>query len=118
MFNNLWMDKFAEDLAQINMRDLRVATQILIGHAALNYHLSEVNRTVQPICPLYEAEETISHLLGQSSMFEKLWTKFFDTYYTTATDILVKNKLTRIMSFVRRTKQLDLLKHNNYNFFL
>ena len=54
-------------------RDLRVATQILTGHAALNHHLSRVNRTVQPLCPLCEAEEeTVSHLLGQCPMLLKV----------------------------------------------
>ena len=46
----------------MNRRDLRVATQILNGHAALNYHLSKLNSTIQLACPLSEAEyETVSH---------------------------------------------------------
>ena len=50
-----------------------MATQILTGHAALNYHISKDNRTVEPICPLCEAEEeTVSHLLGQCQMLGKL----------------------------------------------
>ena len=66
MFNILWTDKIAKELAQMNRRDLRVVNQILTGHAALNYNLSRVNRAVERICQLCEAEEeTVSHLLGQ-----------------------------------------------------
>ena len=56
MFNILWRDKFSKDLIRMNKRDLRAATQILTGHACLNYHLSKLNRSVQPLCPLCEAE--------------------------------------------------------------
>ena len=48
----IWRDKFAKEFVQMNRRYLQVATQILAGHAALNYHISLVNRTVEPICPL------------------------------------------------------------------
>ena len=34
MFNILWRDKFANELAQMNRRDLRLATQILTGHVS------------------------------------------------------------------------------------
>ena len=45
-------DKFSKDLTRINKRDLRAATQILTGHACLNYHLSKRNRSVQCTTPL------------------------------------------------------------------
>ena len=80
----LWRDKFAWPLK------FWLVTQ-------LNYHLSKVNRTVKPICPLCE-EENVSHLLGQ----------LFDTYYTTATDIIDRYNLRQIRSFVHKSKQLEL----------
>ena len=58
MFNILWRDKFSKDLIRINKRYLRAATQILTEHACLNYHL---NRSVQPLCPLCEAEYYTIH---------------------------------------------------------
>ena len=65
MLNILLMDMFAKALARMNRGNLRVATQIMTGHAALNYHLSKVNSTVQPICSLCEAEEeTVPIYLG------------------------------------------------------
>ena len=66
MFNILWRDKFSKDLIRMNKRDLRAATQILTGHAHLNYHLSKLNRSVEPLFPLCEAEyDTVPHLLAQ-----------------------------------------------------
>ena len=56
MFTILWKDKFSKDLIRMNKRDLRAATQILTGHACFNYHLSKLNRSLQPLCPLCEAE--------------------------------------------------------------
>ena len=68
----------------MNRRDLRVTTQMLTGQEALNYHLSKLNRTVQPICPLCEAgEETVTHILGQCPMLGNSRAKLFATYYTT-----------------------------------
>ena len=84
MFNILWRDKFSKDLIRMNKRDLRAATQILTGHACLNYHLSKLNRSVQPLCPLCEAEyDTVPHLLAQCPMLWQLRVEFFDTHYTT-----------------------------------
>ena len=36
-FNILWRDKFSKDLIRMNKRDLRAVTQILTGHACLNF---------------------------------------------------------------------------------
>ena len=84
-----------------------MATQILTGHAAHNYHLSNVNRTVEPIGPLCGAEEeTVSHLIGQCPMLGKLRAELFDT--TTATDIVERYNLRQIISFVCITKRLEL----------
>ena len=53
----------------MNKRDLHPATQILTNHAGLNYHLSKIKRSVQPICPLSKAENDtgptcLPHLLA------------------------------------------------------
>ena len=86
MFNILWRDKFSKDLIRMNKRDLRAATQILTGHACLNYHLSKLNRSVQPLCPLCEAEyDTVPHLLAKCPMLWQLRVEYFDTHYTTVT---------------------------------
>ena len=92
----------------MNRRDLRMASKILTGHAALNYHLSKLNRTINPTCPLCEAEdETVSHFLGQCPMLGKLRVELFDTYYTTASDIVDRHSLRQIINYANRTNRLE-----------
>ena len=56
-----WRDRLAKGLSKMSRRDLRVAIQLLTGHAALSYHLKKVKPTVSTTCPLCQAEdETVS----------------------------------------------------------
>ena len=108
MFNILWRDKFSKDLIRVNKRDLRAATLILTGHACLNYHLSKLNRSVQPLCPLCEAEyDTVPHLLAKCPMLWQLRVEYFDTYYTTVTEIMDRYNRRRIIGYVNRTNRLE-----------
>ena len=109
-FNILWRDKFSKDLIRMNKRDLRAATQILTGHACLNYHLSKLNRSVQPLCPLCEAEyDTVPHLLAQCPMLWQLRVEFFDTHYTTVTDIVDRYNLRGLLCLTLRPSPRQLL---------
>jgi len=109
MFYTLWRDRFRKELAMMNRRDLRVATQLLTGHAALNYHLSKLNRTVEPSCPLCGAEEeTVSHFLGQCPAHGMVRVEYFNTYYTTASEIVDSNNLRQIIRYVNKTNRLEL----------
>ena len=109
MFNILWRDKFPKDLIRMNKRDLRAATQILTGHAYLNYHLSKLNLSVQPLCSLCETEyDTVPYFLAQCPMLWQLIVEFFDTHhYTTFTDIVDRYNLKRIIGYVNRTNHLE-----------
>ena len=81
MFNILWRDKFSKDLIRMNKTDLRAATQILT--ACLNYHPSKLNRSVQPLCPLCEAEyDTVPHLLAKFPMLWQLRVEYFDNRHS------------------------------------
>ena len=110
-FNMLWKDTFtSKELVKMNRRDLPIASQILTGHAAINYHLSKLNFTINSTCPLYEAEdETVSHFLGQCPMLEKLRAELLDTYYTTASDIVDRHSLRQVINYANRTKRLELI---------
>ena len=67
-----------------------------------------LNRSVQPLCPLCEAEnDTVPHLLAQCQMFWQLRVEYFDTHYTTVTDIVDRNNLKRIIGYVNRTNRLE-----------
>ena len=92
----------------MNKRDLRAATQILTGHACLNYHLSKLNRSVQPLYPLCEVwYDTVPHLLANCPMLWQLRVEYFDTHYTTVTDIVDRYNLRRIIGYVNRTNRLE-----------
>ncbi|KAL5255378.1 hypothetical protein ACHWQZ_G014710 [Mnemiopsis leidyi] len=52
VFYTMWRDRFSRGLLKMGKRDLRVATQILTGHAELNYHLRKLNRDIAPTCSL------------------------------------------------------------------
>ena len=111
MFNMMWRDKFAKELSSMSRRDLRVTTQLLTGHAALNYHLRKLNPAVNTTCPLCECEdETVSHFLGKCPALGRTRAEYFDTYYCTGTDIFDKHKLSRIVSYAHRTGRLDPIK--------
>ena len=84
MFNILWRDKFSKEFIRMNKRDLRAATQMM---------------TVQPLCPLCKAEhDTVPHLLR---------VEYFDTHYTTVTDIVGRYNLKSIIGCVNRTNRLE-----------
>ena len=92
----------------MNKRDLRAATQILTGHACLNYHHSKLNRSVQPLCPLCEAEyDTVPHLLAKCPMLWQLRVEYFATHNTTVTDIVDRYNLRMIIGYVNRTNRLE-----------
>ena len=51
---------------------MNAATQILTGHACLNYHLSKVNRSVQPLCLLskvVDQDDTVLHFWNNVQCF-------------------------------------------------
>ena len=76
-------------------RDLRTATQILTGHACLNYYFSKINCSVQPLCEA--GYDTVPHMLAQ---FPVLWELSASTLTTL---------LKRIIGYVNRTSRV--LRH-------
>ena len=107
-FNMYWKERFEKELPKMNRRDMRVATQLLTGHAALNNHLHKVNPTVPTTCPLCQVDdETVSHFLGQCPALSRIRVEYFDTYYCSATDIFDRFSLRRIISYAHRTKRLE-----------
>ena len=56
-------------MIKMSTEDLRVATQILTGHADLNYHLRKLNGDIAPTCSLgREENENVEHVLAASQM--------------------------------------------------
>ena len=116
MFNMMWRDHFMKELPGMSRRDLRVATQLLTGHAALNYHLKKLNPAVNPTCPLCGCEdETVSHFLGKCPSLGSIRAEYFGTYYCAGTDIFDSHKLSRIVSYAHRTRRLEPKKASDEN---
>ena len=108
MFSMMWRDGFAKELRSMGRKDLRVATQLLTGHAALNCHLKKLNPAVQSTCPLCESEEeTVSHFLGKCPSLGSIRAEYFGTYFCTGTDIFDRFKISRIVSYAHRTGRLE-----------
>ena len=108
LFSILWREKFTKELIKMKGKDLRVATQLLTGHAALNYHLNKLHCIAKPTCPLCEADdETVSHFLGQCPMLGNLRADLFNTYYATASDIVDRYSLAQIVKYANRSKRLE-----------
>ena len=76
-------------MIKMSTEDLRVATQILKGHADLNYHLRKLNGDIALTCSLCQEEnETVEHVLARCPMLWKLRVELFDSHVTTTADIL------------------------------
>ena len=51
-------------------------------------------------------DDTVPHLLAQCPMLWQLRVEYFDTHYTTVTDILDSYNLRRIIGYVNRISRL------------
>ena len=111
MFSTILRDRFIKELPKLGKRDLRSATQILTGHACLNYHLSKLNREIAPKCSLCQEEnETVEHVLAKCPLLWELRVEFFGVHFTTASDIVNRHTLSHIVNFLHRTGQLKTLE--------
>ena len=55
-----------------------------------------------------EAEyDTVPHLLAKCPLLWQLRVEYFDTHYTTVTDIVDRYNLRRIIGYVNRTNRLE-----------
>ncbi|KAL5258256.1 hypothetical protein ACHWQZ_G013033 [Mnemiopsis leidyi] len=104
VFYTMWRDRFSRGLLKMGKRDLRVATQILTGHAELNYHLRKLNRDIAPTCSLCQEEnETVEHVLTRCPLLWELRVELFDSHVTTIAAILERFDITRLVKFMIRS---------------
>ena len=97
-------------MIKMSTEDLRVATQILTGHADLNYHLRKLNGDIAPTCSLCQEEnETVEHVPARCPMLWKLRVELFDSHVTTIADIL-ERYISRIVKFMIRSGILKTLE--------
>ncbi|KAL5261927.1 hypothetical protein ACHWQZ_G007588 [Mnemiopsis leidyi] len=101
----MWRDRFSRGLLKMGKRDLRVATQILIGHAELNYHLRKLNRDIAPTCSLCQEEnETVEHVLTRCPLLWELRVELFNSHVTTIAAIRERFDITRLVKSEKRER--------------
>ncbi len=107
-FKRLWRDNFSKEITNLNRKDLRVATQFLTGHAALNYHLNKYKPNETPkTCPHCLVEdETVNHFLGQCPKWSLQRSAYFNSYYMSSSEIVDKFSLSTILRYINSTKRL------------
>ena len=108
-FKSTWKDSYVKELAKLSRPDLRIATQILTGHASINNHLHKYKpRLISKTCPFCkEEDETINHFIGKCPKWFELRGRYFNTFYASISEIQDTSNLTNIVNFVNATGRLD-----------
>ena len=108
-FKMAWRDKYTRELTKLGRSALRIATQLLTGHAAVNNHLHKYKpRTISKTCPFCkEEDETISHFVGKCPKWMKERALYFNTFYASLSEIQETSSITQIVNFANATRRLD-----------
>jgi ribonuclease HI len=108
-FKTKWKDQYTKDLGKLSRPDLRIATQILTGHASTNYHLNKYKpHLISKTCPFCkEEDETINHFIGKCPKWFVQRGHYFNTFYASASEIQDTASLTSIINFAKATRRLD-----------
>ena len=107
-FSTMWREKFTKDIEKLSKNNLRIATHILTGHAALNYHLNKYKPIkIKKACPhCSDADETITHYLGKCSKWSYQRFLIFGMFYMDPPRIADNSSMTDIIKFANSTKRL------------
>ena len=109
----MWRDKFDPTLRKLKRGKLRLATQFLSGHAAVNYHLNKFKPlTISKTCPhcLYE-DETVTHFMGKCPKWSSMRGAYFNTFFSNITEIVDNHGLNDIINYINATKRLEPWQH-------
>jgi ribonuclease HI len=109
-FKSMWRDKFQHDTGNLNRGELRIATQLLTGHAGLNYHLHKYKpNIISKTCPFCQDEdETVNHYLGACPRWSSLRAQYLNTYYDSSSNIMDNSNLKNIIHFAKASRRLDI----------
>ena len=105
----VWRDKFTKEIPKLNRKNLRIATQLLSGHAVVNYHLNKYKpNSIPKTCPHCLAEEeTLNHHIGQCPKWSAQRGALFESFYMSLTDIVDSNSLSNILHVLNSTRRLS-----------
>ena len=102
-----WNEGYRKGFNKLNKKDTRSFTQIITGHAGLNYHLHKMKLTPTPLCERCGyAPETVSHYLGQCPAFNQIRGEIFNVFYCSLTDIKETQSVGTIIKYINKTKRL------------
>ena len=83
----------------ITRKRLRLITQVITGHCALNYHLHKIKRAETPTCEkCNDEDETMGHFLGKCPALSELRMEHLDTRYSNIQDVFATNDLNNIIN--------------------
>ena len=99
--------KVTKFILKMSRRKMMYATQILTGHASLNYHLHNMKISESEKCPKCDEDrETVEHFVKDCPFyFRQRWEVFRE--YKLKQD-LHKYSFMKIMKFVTKTKRLKI----------
>ena len=105
---------FGKELNNMNRNNLRKATQILTGHAQLNYHLNKYNKNIPTTCEMCGyGEETVGHFISSQAHAQDQMVasqgETLNTYFSSFSDIIDHNKLIDIINFANKTKRMEYI---------
>ena len=87
----------------------RLAIHLMTGHIALNLHLNKIGIVDSNLCSMCNLEtENVDHYLAKCLIFYNQRQKYFDTHYTTLTEIIKNNTIKNILKYVMETKRLEI----------
>ena len=86
-----------------NRKKYRLAIHLMTGHIALNLHLNKIGIVDSNLCSMCNLEtENVDHYLAKCPIFCNQRQKYFDTHFTTLTEIIKNN------TYVMETKRLEI----------
>jgi len=108
-FKTMWREKFQAEVGSLNRGELRIATQLLTGHAGVNYHLHKYKpHIISKTCPFCQCgDETVSHYLGSCPRWARLRAQYLNTYYDSSSTIMDNSNLKNIINFAKASRRLD-----------
>ena len=99
-----------ETISRLSRKDARWITQIITGHANLEYPLYKMKLVGSPICEKFnENEETAAHFLGACPYYSRTRYKVLGALFLQEVDLKNLNPL-KILSFIKCSTEYLLKK--------